>query len=126
MDVVSDLEIEVAHDVAAPTDHAAVADADDRVGHHGLAGDHPRGDAHVRSDQRVATDVDPPLAEERPGRKGQAGTAPERTKAAGYGIARSARTVAGHPVPSGVHHRVEEPVAGGSSWWHGLGMRCIA
>jgi hypothetical protein len=40
VDVVTDLDVEVADDVTASADHAAVADADHRIGDHVLVGHH--------------------------------------------------------------------------------------
>jgi hypothetical protein len=72
MDIVTDLELKMADDVATPTDHATVADTDHRVGDHALARHHAGRDADMGTDQGVVPDGDPPLAEQRPGREGQA------------------------------------------------------
>ncbi len=111
VDVVADLDREVTHDVAAPADHAAVADPDHRVGDHLLARHHPCREAHVRPHQGVAPDVDPPLAEERTLRKGQTAALAEGSESPCRHVARADGTVAGHPLPGGVHQPVGQTVA---------------
>jgi hypothetical protein len=55
VDVVTDLNLEMADDVAATPDHAPVADAHNRIGDHPLTGHHAGRDAHMRPDESVAS-----------------------------------------------------------------------
>jgi hypothetical protein len=82
MDVIADVDLKVSDDVAVPSDHAPVADPHHGIGDHLLAGHHAGRDAHVGADQGVPSDMDPPLAEHRPGWEGQAAPAPEGTEPA--------------------------------------------
>jgi hypothetical protein len=69
-DIVADLDVLVSHDVAAPADHAAVADAQDRVRAKVVPGQHPGRHRDLLGDQRVRADRDPLFAEDRPEREG--------------------------------------------------------
>jgi hypothetical protein len=107
VDVVTDLQVEVAHDVAAPADHAPVPDPDHWIGDHLLAGHHAGRNAHMGADKRVPPDGNPLLTEDRPGRKGQTtplaeGPEPGRQRVAGAGGA-----IFGQPLPSGMNGRME-------------------
>jgi len=109
VDVVPHLDLEVAHDVAAPPDHAPVTDADHRIGDHLLARDHAGRDAHVGSDQGVTTDVDPPLTEDGPGGKGQAAAGSEGPEPGCQPVAGSDGAVCRRPGPHGIDQRAEPP-----------------
>jgi hypothetical protein len=111
--VVTDLEVEVPHDVAPPADHAPVADADDRIGDHLLAGHHAGGDAHVRTDQRVRTDADPALAEDGARREGQTAALPEGPEPSGEMIAGPDRPLPADPSPGEVDETVHRAVCPG-------------
>src|SRR5689334_17235983 len=69
-DVVTDLDRLVPDDVTAAADVATFADADHDVVLDRLPWRHADGEAHVRADQRVRTDVDVTLAEDRARREG--------------------------------------------------------
>jgi len=107
VDVVPDLQLEVADDVATATDHAPVADPHHRIGDHLLSWHHAGGDAHMGSDQCVATQSDPLFAEERSWRKGETGTGSERAEPGCHTVAGSDGAVPGRPAPSGVDQRAE-------------------
>jgi len=103
VDVVPDLHVEVADDMAPPADHAPVADADDRIGDHLLPRHHPGGNAHVGPDERVGPDGDPLLTEDRTRRKGQATPLTEASEPPGRGVAGATGPVDGQPAPTGVN-----------------------
>jgi hypothetical protein len=117
--VVADLEVEMTDDVAAPTDHAAVADADDGIGDHPLSRDHAGGDAHVRPDQGVLPDADPALAEDGAGREREAGPRSEGAEPAGQVVAGAHRSLPTDRFPDGVHQAVGQPVT--ETWPPGSG-----
>ncbi len=114
VDVVSDLQLEVADNVAAAADHAPVADTHDGVGDHLLSGHHAGGDAHMGSDQGVATQVYPLLAEECPRRKGETGAGAEGAEPGGHTVTGSDGASPGRPAPSGVDQRTEPAAAHGT------------
>jgi hypothetical protein len=102
MDVVADLHLEVADDVAPPPDHAPITDTHHRVGDHVLTRDHAGRDAHVGTDQGVPTHSDPTLTEDRPGGEGEAAASTKPAESGSQAIVGPGRSVAGHPVPSAV------------------------
>jgi hypothetical protein len=117
VDVVTDLEVEVADDVAAAADHAAITDAHHRIGDHLLSRNHPRRDAHIRAHQRVGTNADPALTEHGTGREGQAAACSEGPKPAGELVTGPHRTLLAHPSPGAVDETVEDTLRpGGRSW----------
>lgn len=119
VDVVTDLEVEVADDVATPADHAAITDAHHRIGDHLLPRNHPRRDAHIRTHQRVSTNADPALTEDGAGRKGQAAARPKGPEPAGELVAGPDRTVLAHPSPGAVDETVDRTLRpGGRSRSH--------
>jgi hypothetical protein len=112
MDIVADLQLEMTHDVAAPPDHATVADANHRIGDHLLTRHHAGGDADVRPDEGVAAHADPALAEDGPRREGKAAAGTEGPEAGGLAISGSDGTVPGGPTPRRVDHRAEPTAPG--------------
>ena len=84
VDVVADLDLEVTDDVAAPADHAPVADAHHRVGDHLLAGHHarPRCSRRVRPGCRARCGSS---ARRRGLREGRRGSFPRRRRRTGAG-----------------------------------------
>jgi hypothetical protein len=113
VDVVADVDLEVADDVAAASDHAAIADTHHRIGDHRLSRHHPGRDAHVRADQGVLAEVDPPLAEDRTGREGQAAPRTEGSEPVGQPVVGASGPVAGHPVPAGMDGGIGPPPVAG-------------
>ena len=111
LDVAADVDGEVADDMAAPSDHGAVADADHRIGHHLLPGDHSGRQAHIRTHQRILADVHPLLAEDRTRGEREAASPAEGAKPIGQAVARAGGAMADHPVPAGVNGRVEVAVS---------------
>jgi hypothetical protein len=105
--VVADLEIEMTDDVAAASDHAPVTDTHHRIGDHALPRHHARRNAHMGTDQRVATDPDPLFPEDGPGRKGQAAAVAERTEPVGQHLAGTDGSLVGQPVPADVDGGIE-------------------
>ena len=119
VDVVTDLEVEVADDVAAAADHAAITDTHHRIGDHLLSRNHPRRDAHIWTHQRVGANADPALTEDGAGREGQAAARPKGPKAAGELVTGPHRTVLAHPSPGAVNETVDGTLRpGGRSWSH--------
>jgi len=111
LDVAADVDLEMADDVTAPADHAAVTDPYDGVSDHRLPRHHAGRQTHEGADQRVPTDADPLFAEDGPGRKGQAAPPPEGAEPVRQAVAGSGGPVADYPVPSGMNDRVEHPMA---------------
>jgi hypothetical protein len=102
VDVVTDLHLKMAHDVAPAADHAPVTDAHHRIGDHVLAGHHAGRDADIGAHQGVAPDVDPALTEERPGREGETAPGSEKSEAGGRAVPGTDGAPLGHPVPPGM------------------------
>ncbi len=110
VDVVTDLEVEVADDVAAAADHAAVTYAHHRIGDHLLPRNHPRRNAHMRTHQRVGTNMDPTLPEDGAGREGQTAARTKGSEPAGQLVTGAHGTAAADPSPGGVDETVDGAV----------------
>ncbi len=109
VDVITDVHLEVADDVAPPPDHAAVADPHHGIGDHVLARHHAGRDADIGSDQRVPSQVDPAFTEDGPRWEGQAAAGAEAPEAGGQAIVRPGGAVPGRPLPAGMDESVEPP-----------------
>ena len=114
VDVVTHLDLKMSDDVAPPADHAAVADPDDRVRDHSLAGHHPGRDAHVGADEGVLTDMDPTFTKHGSWGKGDAGAPPEGTESGGPGVAGPSGAVLARPLPSGMDEGAQQPSGAGT------------
>src|SRR5262245_11799025 len=69
VDVIADIDRVVADDVAPATDHAAIADPQDRIRAKVVAGHHPRADRDLLGDYGLVSDLDPAFSVYGAGRK---------------------------------------------------------
>src|ERR1022692_397895 len=85
VDAVADLDRVVRHDMAAPADHAAVPEAQHRVGAEVVTGRHAGAQRDVRREHRGGPDLDPALPVHRPRRKRDQRVRPEGREPAARG-----------------------------------------
>jgi hypothetical protein len=101
--VIADLDSQVTDDATPFTNEAPVADADDRISDHLLAGDHAGRKGDLRPKHRAFADVDVVLVEQRVRRKADHTVLSELAKPFAPAGVRTDRTQLGRDFPATMH-----------------------